>query len=323
MDKYKITDSELESGVVAAPNILNDTPQENKSVFDRLPRLIATKVNGFIDAVISKFTDYYNKTEIDGKENVLNESINTKANADDVYTKAQTYTKEETNVAINEKVNELGAGDMAKAVYDTNGDGVVDKAETAENAENAETSQNVRGYWLSKTDANGNPTDELYAHWYEDSETGEVVGSGDEEESKYTLVHEVTTTETVNAFTYECNATKLYVEVLVNPTGESDSAICVLEADRINLVYFQEATRPNHNRLLRSKIIVENGMVRTEDEDSIDYDGSPNNLSWGNTRTYVMSKGGWFTNEITSLKVWLTANRLFPIGTTFKVYEVK
>lgn len=161
MDKYKITDSELESGVVAAPNILNDTPQENKSVFDRLPRLIANKVNGFIDAVISKFTDYYNKTEIDSKENVLNEAINTKANAADVYkktetytkgevdgketalsdrinakansadvyAKSETYTKAETDEAIAQRVTELGAGDMAKAVYDTDGDGVVDDAE--------------------------------------------------------------------------------------------------------------------------------------------------------------------------------------------------
>lgn len=161
MDKYKITDSELESGVVAAPNILNDTPQENKSVFDRLPRLIAGKVNGFIDAVISKFADYYNKSEIDGKETVLKEAINTKANADevykktetytkgevdsketalsdrinakansaDVYEKSETYTKAETDEAIAQRVTDIGAGDMAKAVYDTDGDGVVDDAE--------------------------------------------------------------------------------------------------------------------------------------------------------------------------------------------------
>ena len=185
MDKYKITDSELESGVVAAPNILNDTPQENKSVFDRLPRLIATKVNGFIDAVINKFADYYNKDEIDSKEIALNEAINTKANdaevykktetytkgevdgketalndrinakanSADVYAKSETYTKAETDTAINARVTDIGAGDMAKAVYDTDGNGVVDKAETAENAANAEKlNGQPASYYATKTE---------------------------------------------------------------------------------------------------------------------------------------------------------------------------
>jgi len=68
---------------------------------------------------------------------------------------------------------------MNKNVYDTDNDGVVDKAqeaETAENATKAATSQSVRGVWFAFEDADGNPTDELYAHWYED-ENGNVVSA--------------------------------------------------------------------------------------------------------------------------------------------------
>ena len=170
MENYKITDSELNSGVIAAPDTLVDTPQNNKMVFDRLPKLIATKFNGFVDSVIAKFSGYYTKEEVDGKETALAESIDTKADAESVYTKAETYTKNEvdtketalgkridtkansadvyvktetytkaeTDKAIADKMVEAGAGDMTKAVYDTNGNGVVDKAETAENAQYAE-----------------------------------------------------------------------------------------------------------------------------------------------------------------------------------------
>jgi len=38
------------------------------------------------------------------------------------------YTKTETDKAIGDKLTEIGAGDMQKAVYDTDGDGVVDNA---------------------------------------------------------------------------------------------------------------------------------------------------------------------------------------------------
>lgn len=40
-----------------------------------------------------------------------------------------TYTKEQTDAIINDKIVQMGAGDMAKAVYDPNDDGVVDKAQ--------------------------------------------------------------------------------------------------------------------------------------------------------------------------------------------------
>ena len=41
---------------------------------------------------------------------------------------AARYTKDETDNAINKKMAEIGAGDMSMGVYDTDGDGIVDKA---------------------------------------------------------------------------------------------------------------------------------------------------------------------------------------------------
>ena len=66
-------------------------------------------------------------------------------------------------------------GAMNKNVYDTDEDGKVDSAESADNAANAETAQNVRGFWIAYGDAEGNDTDNLYIHYYEDEETGEIV----------------------------------------------------------------------------------------------------------------------------------------------------
>lgn len=100
MDKYKITENEKVSGVVAAPNTLTDTAQNNKMVFDRLPKLIADKFNGFVDAVKTKFTEY--------------------------------YTKEETDEQITERIKYTGGGDMLSEEYAVEGEvGVVKTAANA------------------------------------------------------------------------------------------------------------------------------------------------------------------------------------------------
>lgn len=98
IEDYKITESERQTnGVVSAPDILTGEPQENKSVFDRLVGFVADKYNLFIDYVSGELSNR--------------------------------YTKEETNQAIAEKVVQLGAGDMAKRIYDKDGNGIVDNAE--------------------------------------------------------------------------------------------------------------------------------------------------------------------------------------------------
>ena len=198
MENYKITDSELESGVVAAPDTLTDTPRNNKLVFDRLPRLIATKFNGFVDSVIANLANYYNKFEIDNKVTALSSEINNKttalsneinnktvalnseiskkANSVDVYVKTEVYTKTETEAVVANSIVAAGAGDMAKGIYDKNNNGIVDNAENAQNAVNAQNAQSsktaenadkVNGFWFNFKDEKGRVTDEPYIHWME------------------------------------------------------------------------------------------------------------------------------------------------------------
>ena len=95
---YLITDEEIEkNGVCSAPDYIKADPADIKGVFDKLPKLIAGKLNGFIEAVVAKFLDY--------------------------------YTKDETIAAINSKMTEMSSGDMAMYIYDTNKDGTVDNAD--------------------------------------------------------------------------------------------------------------------------------------------------------------------------------------------------
>ena len=148
MDKLKITQNEInENNVKSAKDTLDGSPQSNKSVFDKLPELIATKFNALVDALILKFRDYYNKQEVDSKETALSQRIDQKANANEVYkkdetynksevynkqetyTKQEVYTKQETDERINNAVIESGAADMTRAVYDKDSNGIVDNAE--------------------------------------------------------------------------------------------------------------------------------------------------------------------------------------------------
>lgn len=99
MDKYKITENEKVSGVVAAPTTLTDTAQNNKMVFDRLPKLIADKFNNFVDAVKTKFTEY--------------------------------LTAQQTIDLVNSTLAAIGAGDMTKGEYATEEEGVVRTAANA------------------------------------------------------------------------------------------------------------------------------------------------------------------------------------------------
>ncbi|MEG1268939.1 MAG: hypothetical protein RSD35_06780, partial [Oscillospiraceae bacterium] len=86
----------------AADNLgRDDTPNAGtagmQQILDAYPNLIAKKFNLLVDSL---------DTEISSR-----------------------YTKAETDAKIGAKVVEIGAGDMAKAVYDTNGDGVVNDSD--------------------------------------------------------------------------------------------------------------------------------------------------------------------------------------------------
>ena len=130
LEEYKITDAEISrNNVKSAADKVDGSPQENKHIFDKLPELIILRLNGFVQAVAEKFLEYYSKVEIDNKETALNSKIGFKANDEDVYKKTETYTKDEVNKVIGDKIVAIGGGDMAQIVYDANMNGIVDDAE--------------------------------------------------------------------------------------------------------------------------------------------------------------------------------------------------
>lgn len=136
LEQHKITQEEItQKGVVSAPDKLTGTARENKTIFDKLISFTGlSKLNPLIDELISMFgtvnatlvqkadkATTYTKVETDT-------ALNLKAD------KATTYTKIETDTQINDKIIAIGAGDMAKAVYDTNNNGAVDAADKLQTA---------------------------------------------------------------------------------------------------------------------------------------------------------------------------------------------
>lgn len=94
MNINKITNADLENkGVIGLPDIPALSTAEMQRKFEETARdVIIPKVNEIID---------------------------------------NSYSKTEVNSQINQKVQEIGAGDMSKAVYDANDNGIVDIAEKA------------------------------------------------------------------------------------------------------------------------------------------------------------------------------------------------
>ena len=122
----KITDLEIsENNVKSAPDSLkaegNVTPREIKHIFDKLPELIAAKFNALAE-----------------------------------YVEGSIYTKEQADAAIAQRVVEMGGGDMTRAVYDRDGDGIVD---TAENA--LALGGKAASLYALKTDIDGSASDAL------------------------------------------------------------------------------------------------------------------------------------------------------------------
>lgn len=146
----KVTQAEINTlHVQAANDKFVGNAAQGKAIFDALPEKIAEKYNSLIDELTVGGT-----VPIRSENIVL---IRKKENGDVEYSadgtnwanfsdialalkadKSDTYTKAETNSQIDQKVVEIGAGDMAKAVYDTDNDGVVDNAENANNAQTAD-----------------------------------------------------------------------------------------------------------------------------------------------------------------------------------------
>lgn len=122
----KITDLEIsENNVKSAPDSLkaegNVTPREIKHIFDKLPELIAAKFNALAE-----------------------------------YVEGSIYTKEQADAAIAQRVVEMGGGDMTRAVYDRDGDGIVDNAENA-----LALGGKAASLYALKTDIDGSASDAL------------------------------------------------------------------------------------------------------------------------------------------------------------------
>lgn len=136
LNEHKISTEEIsEKGVVSAPDKLRGTASENKALFDRLVReLVAEKINGLIDELVD---------ELMGKMDA----------PDNVGVPGQ-YLR------IGENGMEWGvpggSGDMIANIYDTDGDGSVNRADVAGRTEgNAATAarlQTARSLQLQDAD---------------------------------------------------------------------------------------------------------------------------------------------------------------------------
>ncbi len=104
MSYEKITDSQLENvGVVGLPDTPQLSTKEMQEKFEETVRsVVIPAFNQLVDQLTARDTDL--------------------------------YTKEEILTLINRRIIAIGAGDMAKSVYDADNDGVVDTARTLRTA---------------------------------------------------------------------------------------------------------------------------------------------------------------------------------------------
>lgn len=143
-------------------------------------------------------------------------------------------------------------------------------------------------------------------------------------EGKYTLVHEVTTTEAVSSLIYDCDTTnELYFYLSTPATGEGSNAVGVVKTNNKPLLYSGSMTRTGSAGTVRAKIYLRNGMLSVLDNSSVN-SIDDNTLDWGaDLLKYSIAQGGLFVDSIITLETVLLSGRVFPIGTVFKVYEVK
>lgn len=163
---------------------------------------------------------------------------------------------------------------------------------------------------VKSVDSNGKPT-----AW----ECADLPGNG-----QYELVYETTNTEPVTSFVYECgNAKNLYVEIAVPANEESSDATGVIKLNNYApFLYFNKMSSTSA-MLTRAKMFVQNGMICVSDYSTCVNSGSVSVVDWGNAFKYFLSNGGYSAEYITRVDAALISGITFPVGTTFKVYEVK
>ena len=218
----KITDADLKDrGVVGLPDIPELSTAEMQAKFDELAKtVIIPKLNKLIDDLSAStasgnigVTVPEGFTAIENIQSLLDEIAEIAIKSKEVNTLLTNIASVSNTVsddgtalatckAVFDYVIQMGGGDMTKAVYDTNNDGVVDdssklggksasayleKASVVDSADGAsavtetgipvgckafaELMAKLGGCWISFTDAKGNPTTEPYIHWYADDGT--------------------------------------------------------------------------------------------------------------------------------------------------------
>lgn len=128
MNNTKITQADLAGkGVVGMPDVPGLPVQDMQHKLDELALdVLAPKHNALIDVLAGPG----GAGAIGSGSRTVADHITAQSNPHDV-TAAQVgaYTKEETDVQINDRIVDIGSADMARAVYDTDGNGVVDDAQ--------------------------------------------------------------------------------------------------------------------------------------------------------------------------------------------------
>ena len=138
----KITDQDLENkGVIGQPNVPQLTTLDMQKSVEQVVREVAIPgINRLVEELAANSAAGNIGARLDGSEDTLQAVLDAllavsrehqqqKDNPHSV-TAEQTgaYTKDQTNDAIEAKMEAIGAGDMRRAVYDADGDGVVDVA---------------------------------------------------------------------------------------------------------------------------------------------------------------------------------------------------
>lgn len=143
----KILNSDLTGkGVVGLPDVPGLSSGDMQEKFDELANYAISRINQLIDELTAA-TAASNIGYADGSVQVIIDRLlgyasdltNNKADSNDVikkdnvaeYTPTGAYNPA-TKKYVDDKVVEIGAGDMAKAIYDSDGDGVVDKAKDSD-----------------------------------------------------------------------------------------------------------------------------------------------------------------------------------------------
>ncbi len=130
MSKYTITPEEIAANNVAsAPTVLEGNPENNKAVFDKLPKLIAERHNILAEGFIT------HEERVDNPHSVTADLIG--ALTQDGIRPGENVVvvkNDDGSVTITASGGSSGGGDMYRSVYDTNADGSVDRADFAQEA---------------------------------------------------------------------------------------------------------------------------------------------------------------------------------------------